>query len=144
MMKKQSRAGRLPPLVLSHPDHDRLTGLATAALARIPDVAEELLSELERARRVAPDRVPATAVRMGSTVSYTAGGIARTVTLVYPEDADIAAGRVSVMTPVGAALIGLSEGQSISWTARDGRRHELHVTAVTPPASAGTGTATAS
>ena len=133
MMKKPSRAPRLPALVLSHPDHERLAGLATAALDRMPDVAEGLLAELDRARLVAPGRVPATAVQMGSKVTYEAGGSARTVTLVYPEDADIAAARVSVMTPIGAALIGLSEGQAISWTARDGRRHELRVVEVEPP-----------
>lgn len=137
MMKKQSnsssRSPRLPALVLSHPDHERLANLATAALDRIPDVAEELLAELDRARVVPIARVPATAVRMGSKVTYEAGGTTRTVTLVYPEDADIAAARVSVMTPIGAALIGLSEGQSICWTARDGRRHELKVIQVQPP-----------
>jgi regulator of nucleoside diphosphate kinase len=36
------------------------------------------------------------------------------------------------MTPIGAALIGLSSGQSISWTARDGRRHRLTVLSVEP------------
>ncbi len=40
--------------------------------------------------------------------------------LVFPAEADIAAGKVSVLTPVGAALIGLSKGESIAWTARDG------------------------
>ena len=82
MMKKQSnsssRSPRLPALVLSHPDHERLANLATAALDRIPDVAEELLAELDRARVVPIARVPATAVRMGSKVTYEAGGTART------------------------------------------------------------------
>lgn len=133
-MKKQTQSTRLPAIVLSRADHGRLTILATAALERIPDVAEVLLQELERARLVAPERVPVSAVRMGSTVTYEAGGSARTVTLVYPEDADIAAGRISIMTPVGAALIGLSEGQSISWTSRDGRPNQLTVTTVTAPA----------
>jgi len=130
---KPARSPRLPALVLSRQDHDRLSGLASAALERMPEVADDLLRELERARLVTPERIPASAVQMGSTVTYATGGSAHTVTLVYPEDADITAGRVSVMTPIGAALIGLSEGQSIGWTARDGRRHELTVTAVTPP-----------
>ena len=55
---------------------------------------------------------------------------ARTITLVYPGDADISEGKVSVLTPIGTALLGLSEGQSMHWTARDGREHELTVTAV--------------
>ncbi|MFG1238484.1 nucleoside diphosphate kinase regulator [Xanthobacter autotrophicus DSM 597] len=131
-MTKQSRRERLPALILNRADHDRLTSLATAALDTIPDVAEELLSELDRARLVAPDRAPPNSVQMGTTVTYRSGGTTRTVRLVYPEDADIADGKVSVMTPVGAALIGLSENQSISWTARDGRRHQLEVVAVVP------------
>ncbi|MFG1343473.1 nucleoside diphosphate kinase regulator [Xanthobacter autotrophicus DSM 431] len=131
-MKTQPRSVRLPALVLSRPDHERLTGLATAALDRMPEVAEELLGELERARLVPAGKVPANAVQMEATVTYSSGGSMRTVKLVYPEDADIAAGRVSVMTPIGAALIGLSEGQSISWTARDGRRHTLQIIEVAP------------
>ena len=62
-------------------------------------------------------------------------GPARTLTLVYPADESLDAHRLSVMTPVGAALIGLSEGQSISWTARDGREHRLTVVSVMFPAS---------
>jgi len=135
MTVTRSKTSRLPAIVLSRPDHQRLTVLAMAALASAPDVAEELLSELERARLVTPERLPPTAVRMGSQVTYVADGKTRTVTLVYPGEADIAAGRISIMTPVGAALIGLSEGQSITWTARDGRRHELSVIAVHPPAA---------
>ena len=133
-MTRSTGTGRRPALVLGREDHDRLTGLASAALDRFPDVAEELLGELERARLVAAARVPASAVRMGSTVTYSAGDTERTVTLVYPQDADIAAGRISVLTPIGTALIGLSEGQSIAWTARDGRRQDLTVVSVRPPA----------
>lgn len=136
-MTKPSRRQRLPALVLNRADHERLTGLATAALDRIPDVAEELLSELDRARLVSPDRTPANSVQMGATVTYRSADSTRTVRLVYPEEADIADGKVSVMTPIGAALIGLSENQSMSWTARDGRRHQLEIVAVVPaPAQA--------
>ena len=55
------------------------------------------------------------------------------MTLVYPAEADIDAGRVSVGTPIGTALLGLAEGQSIDWTARDGRRQRLTVVAVERP-----------
>lgn len=137
-MTKSIGSGRRPALVLGREDHERLTGLASAALDRFPEVAEELLGELERARLVAPARLPASAVRMGSRVTYSAGDAQRTVTLVYPQEADIAAGRISVLTPIGTALIGLSEGQSIAWTARDGRRQTLTVMAVQAPAAAGT------
>jgi regulator of nucleoside diphosphate kinase len=57
----------------------------------------------------------------------TDAGEDRTVTLVFPGRADIAEGKVSVLTPIGVALIGLAVGQSIDWTARDGRTHRLTV-----------------
>lgn len=130
-MRDVVRTRSVPNIIVSDADHGRLTDLATAALARLPEVAEELLSEMERAEIVADDRLPADVVRMGATVTFrTDDGPARTLTLVYPADESLDAHRLSVMTPVGAALIGLSEGQSISWTARDGREHRLTVTKV--------------
>jgi regulator of nucleoside diphosphate kinase len=54
---------------------------------------------------------------------------------VYPGEADIAQNRVSILTPIGAALIGLSVGQSIAWSARDGRQQVLTVLSVEPPAA---------
>lgn len=135
-MKRTTRSGRPPAIVISRDDHARLTGLATAALDRLPEVAEVLLGELDRARVVGPASLPATAVRMGSQVTYEADGATRTVSLVYPGEADIAAGRISIMTPVGTALIGLSQGQSITWTARNGAVHALTIVAVRQPEAA--------
>lgn len=68
---------------------------------------------------------------MGSTLRYTSDlGENRQVTLVYPGEANIAEGKMSILTPIGTALLGLSAGQSIDWTARDGRTHRLEVAAV--------------
>ena len=121
----------VPNIIVSDADYERLTDLATASLERLPEVAEELLSEMDRAKIVRDDSVPANVVRMGSTVTFRSDdGRERTETLVYPVDEDSDAHKISVMTPVGAALIGLAEGQSISWTARDGRQHELTVVKV--------------
>jgi regulator of nucleoside diphosphate kinase len=75
--------------------------------------------------------VPANVVQMGSTVEFaTEEGVTRRITLVFPGQADITAARISVVTPIGAALIGLSEGQSIAWSTRDGRERRLTVLAV--------------
>jgi regulator of nucleoside diphosphate kinase len=52
------------------------------------------------------------------------------VTIVLPADANIAAGRVSVLTPIGAALIGLKAGASIGWETREGEERRLSVLAV--------------
>ena len=127
-MRDVVRTRSVPQIIVSNADYERLTDLATASLERQPDVAQELLSEMDRARVVDATAVPANVVRMGSTVTFKSDdGQQRTLTLVYPADESLDAHRISVMTPVGAALIGLAEGQSISWTARDGRGHELTV-----------------
>ncbi|WP_224701519.1 nucleoside diphosphate kinase regulator [Devosia aquimaris] len=123
-----------PDIVLSAADHHQLNILAIAGLDHTPEQADNLLYELERARVVDDDAVPDDIVRMGSKVSYrTDGGQHPTVTLVYPVDADIERGRISVMTPVGTALIGLRKGQSITWRGRDNRKHMLTVLNVAAP-----------
>ncbi len=120
-----------PAIVLGKSDHAKLTALAEAGLDRWPDLADRLLAELERAKVVADDKVPATVAHMGSSVTYrTNSGQEQTVTLVYPADADIDQGRISVMTPIGTALIGLKTGQSITWRDRADKRHKLTVEAV--------------
>jgi len=117
-----------PKLVLGAADHQQLTELATAGLDRNPDVAEELLGELDRASVVSDDEMPEDVVRMGSRLRYRADGSAeREVTLVYPAEVNIDEGKISVMTPVGTALIGLRSGQSIDWLTRDGRQQVLTV-----------------
>jgi regulator of nucleoside diphosphate kinase len=127
-MTDRSRA-QLPDIVIRAADEERLAALATSMLGRRPELAEELLGELARATLTSGDAPPDT-VQMGTTLTYDVDGRRRRVTLVYPHEADIDAGRVSVLTPIGTALIGLAEGQSIAWTARDGRRQRLTVVAV--------------
>jgi regulator of nucleoside diphosphate kinase len=130
-MPALARSRSVPNIIVSDADYDRLTSLATAALERLPEVATELLAEMDRAKVVRDDSVPANVVRMGSTVTFQSDdGRQRTETLVYPVDEDSNAHKISVLTPVGAALIGLAEGQSISWATRDGRHHELTVVKV--------------
>ncbi|WP_099867920.1 nucleoside diphosphate kinase regulator, partial [Pararhizobium haloflavum] len=122
------RTRRKPAITVTRFDSDRLSSLAEAYIDRNPLVAEALLSELERARVVEDSRIPANVVRMGSTLRFTSDiKEDRRVTLVFPGEANIAEGKVSILTPIGAALIGLSTGQSIDWTARDGRVHRLTV-----------------
>jgi regulator of nucleoside diphosphate kinase len=123
-----------PDIVIRAADEDRLAALADRLLDGAPDLAEMLLGELARARLASDDALPPDTVQMGSTLTYEADGRRRTVTLVYPPEADIDAGRISVATPIGAALLGLAEGQSIDWTARGGQRQRLTVVAVVRPA----------
>jgi regulator of nucleoside diphosphate kinase len=120
-----------PPIIVSDIDHARLSDLAMGALARFPEIAEELQAELTRAEVVSASALPADVVRMGSTIEFRSnGGQQRRVELVFPVDADISANKISVLTPVGTALIGLSAGQSIRFTTQDGREQTLTVLAV--------------
>lgn len=132
-MTASAATGRKPAITIARSDHRKLLAFATGLEARDPDLAESLFAELERARVVDDHRVAADIVRIGSAVTYAADGEARTVTLVYPGEADISLGRISVLTPVGTALLGLSPGQSIGWTDRGGRGHRLTVEAVSQP-----------
>jgi len=125
---------RKPAIKLARTDHERLTLLADGFADRNPAVADALLAELDRAGVVDDKRLAADTIRMGSRLTYaTSDGEERTVTLVYPADADISAGKISILTPIGAALIGLSTGQSIDWEARDGKTHRLNIEKVWPP-----------
>jgi regulator of nucleoside diphosphate kinase len=126
-MPQAKTASARPPLVLSETDAERLSALALQNEAAHPVTAGLLLDEIERAqvRRHLPDDV----VGMNSTVEFLdeAHGEARTVQLVYPDEADIAAARISIMTPVGAGLIGLRAGQSILWPDRGGETRVLRI-----------------
>jgi regulator of nucleoside diphosphate kinase len=125
-----------PRIVVSDIDFERLTSLAAVVQSRLPEVADVLLAELDRAEVVAGHSIPAGIVQMGSKVEFRSdSGQQRCVTLVFPGEENISEGRISILTPIGAALIGLSSGQSITWLTRDGREHELTVVRVEQPAS---------
>jgi regulator of nucleoside diphosphate kinase len=125
-------------IVVTQGDYQRLQGLANVARLHQPDIAEELAGELDRAGIVADSEIAPDVVRMGSIVEYrTEAGATRTVTLVFPGEADIAQGKVSILTPIGTALLGLSPGQSINWLARDGQSHRLTILSVRQEAAAG-------
>ena len=123
-----------PNIILGKDEHRLLLSLALAGIGHGPDDSDALLYELERAE-VVPDRaVPADVIRIGSVVRFrTQGNQERTVVLALPKDADIAEGRISVLTPVGTALVGLRRGQSITWLTRDLRKQVLTVLEVSPP-----------
>jgi regulator of nucleoside diphosphate kinase len=122
----------LPPITLTPEDCGRLSRLADDGLASFPQAAEFLAREVDRAH-IAPLNHSLTGlVRMGSRIEFRddVTGQVRLVTLVYPEQADISAGKISVLTPVGAALIGLSVGQSIEWRTPGGGLRSLTVLSV--------------
>ncbi|HWL79545.1 MAG TPA: nucleoside diphosphate kinase regulator [Roseomonas sp.] len=146
-MSEDNEAGALrPQLLMSAEDHARLMALAEAAARRSPLVADLLMEEVDRAEVVPSGRVPAGVVAVGSTVEFcdATTSATRRVQIVLPGAADIATGRISVLSLVGAGLIGLSEGQSIDWPTQDGRVRRLTVVRVqAPPQGGGVGDTTA-
>lgn len=106
-----------PQIVVSSQDMDRLEHL----LESLPENAfpgkAALQAELDRAEVVDPRKIPPTVVTMNSTLRF---GIASSgeefcMSLVYPKDITGAADRISILAPVGSALLGLSVGDEIEW-----------------------------
>jgi regulator of nucleoside diphosphate kinase len=123
-------AGELkPPITLSAKDHQGLSSLARAAANSMPELASMLIEELERAHVISNQQCPGHTVCMGSEIEFRDDTTAKvqTVRLVYPEEADISQGKISVLTPVGTALIGLREGYSITWETYRGDMRRLTV-----------------
>lgn len=123
------RAAQKPNITLLAADYERLSALADAAMYKEPETVDMLTEELERARVITRGQAPKNIVRMGSDVLFRddATKEIRRITLVFPGEADIAENKVSVLTPVGAALIGLRPGQSIAWRTRSGELKRLTV-----------------
>ena len=122
----------LPPITLTTTDSARLQRLVSAAESTFPRTADFLSREIERAEIVDSISLLPGVVVMGSEVEFrdeTTGQVRR-VTLVYPNEADVAVGRISVLTPIGAALIGLSVSQTMEWETPGGERRSLTILSV--------------
>lgn len=126
---------RLPKIHLDKSLVGRLEALASSVMRRSPEVGERLMDEIARAKLVAPDKLRDDVVTIGSEVTYRdlSSDRMQTVFVVYPEDADIDQNRISVLTPVGVALLGLSPGATISWITRDDETRLLEIVAVRLP-----------
>lgn len=116
---------------ISRADHERLAALVErAAMGRDGALAEQLDAELDRAAVV--DERPAGVVGMEDRVTYLdeASGARREVVLAWPGHGDVAAGRISILTPVGVALLGLAVGDRFDQRLPDGRVARLRILAV--------------
>jgi regulator of nucleoside diphosphate kinase len=100
-----------------------------AAILSMMALTEPLRQELERAIVVSSEAMPPDVATMNSLVRYTdqTEQVTRTVALVYPPAARIGQGMVSVLAPIGTALLGLSVGQTIEWDFPDGSRRRLRL-----------------
>lgn len=114
-----------PSVHLTQDDLERLSRLLDVQGGRFA----QLEGELARATVVPRAQIPRDVVTMNSRVVFQneTTGERREVTLVYPADADIDAGKISVLVPVGTALLGLRTGQSIDWELPSGERHRYRV-----------------
>jgi regulator of nucleoside diphosphate kinase len=121
-----------PPLIIDAGHYERLIALAMRWMKQAPELATQLLEEIERANVQPSEQMPADVVTIGSEVTFRDEdtGSAETVHVVLPEDANIDERRVSVLAPIGAALIGLSVGQEIGWKVADDRVRHLTVLTV--------------
>ena len=129
-------AGHLTPrITLSLDDYERLSALAKTAMAGTPGLAEILTGELARAHVLAAGRCPQDIVSMNSEVTFRDDrtGRLQSMRLVYPRESDIAKSRLSVLTPVGAALIGVRVGESVTWETPSGELRQLTVISVKDP-----------
>lgn len=112
-------------LVVSREDYQRLSDLIERYQSgRLADAAADLEDELARATVLEPQSIPPDIVRMGSKVRFrfVDTNESREVTLVYPGEASVDEGRISILAPIGTALIGLGVGQRISWSTPEGAR----------------------
>lgn len=116
-----------PAIVIADRDLRRLDGLLGASVAARRDAShlQELRAELDRAIIVSPEEIPAGVITMDSTVMVEdlTTGMRRQITLVYPADASAELGRISVLAPLGTALLGFREGDEVEWRMPGGLRH---------------------
>ena len=121
--------GKRPEITVSTADLDRLEGLLGELRAGAPEIADGLRSELDRARIVEPDEVPKDVVTMNSTVRFAdeESGKEFERTLCYPGEATGGADKVSILAPLGSALLGLSVGQRIDWPVPGGRTAHIRI-----------------
>lgn len=116
---------------ISSSDYLKLTGIATSGMRfrRFPPTARLLSGELARAHVVAAPDLPDDVVSMHATFEFDDGVTdrARSATLVYPGEEEAGAGRISVLSPLGVALIGAAAGQAVRWRAASGELRTLRV-----------------
>ncbi len=122
-----------PPIHLLAAESDIVASLALRAEHRQPVVASMLLEEIERAELHDPETMPEGHVRLGSAVAFVDERThqVREVNLVLPGEANIAEDRISILTPMGAALYGLAAGHCIDWPDLSGHARPIRILRVT-------------
>lgn len=121
---------QLPSLVISQEDYQKISTILSVVET---DIADQLEEELGRAELVPSEELPQDIVSMNSKVTFVDLNTDKeqSVILAYPNEANIEEHKVSILAPVGAALIGLRVGQMIDWPIGGGKVRRIKVIAVT-------------
>jgi regulator of nucleoside diphosphate kinase len=120
-----------PSIIVSSQDLKRLEVLLNSLSDTFPE-EDALRAELDRADVVAPEQMPPSVVTMNSKVrvAIQPSGKEFELTLVYPKDMDASPGKISILAPVGSALLGLSIGQEIEWSVPGGSTIRVRIVEV--------------
>ena len=122
-----------PKIIISSLDAIRLEKLLESLPDSVFPGKDDLEVELARAEVVDPKEIPSTVVTMNSTVKFEIVSTSKDfyLTLVYPKDVDANGGTISVLAPVGSALLGLSQGDEIEWPKPGGGLLQVRIKEVT-------------
>lgn len=121
-----------PSIIISQDDFQKISALLTLAKDEVAELLEE---ELARAELMAVDQLPKDIVTMNSEVTFVDldTNKEQTLTLVYPNEADIKENKVSILAPMGAALIGLRVGQTMDWRLFQNKLKRIKISSVSYP-----------
>ncbi|WP_339670468.1 nucleoside diphosphate kinase regulator [Dasania marina] len=118
-----------PKITVSSLDLARLEKMIGNLQYNPPPSLDDLVNELARADILAPKDIPSNVVTMNSTVKFkvTSSNKEFSLTLVYPQDSDGSPDKISILAPVGSALLGLSEGEQIEWPKPGGGQLQVEI-----------------
>lgn len=122
-----------PKIIVSALDAERLDALFDAMPSESFPGRNELEAELARADIMDPEQMPPTVVTMNSTVKFRVESSPEEfcLTLVYPKDVGTSGGTISILAPVGSALLGLSQGDTIVWPKPGGGVLQVRIEEIT-------------
>lgn len=117
--------GMAKRIIINKQDEERLNKLVTDILQlenNGKDHVRDLEKELEKAKVLEPKKIPGDVITMNTRVILEIGGDGEEeeYTLVYPDEADIVSNKISVMAPIGTAILGFREGDVVEWRVPEG------------------------
>jgi len=117
-------------IVVTTSDHSRITRILSGEMPGKKDIKTNtgnLAGELQRARKVPPEKVGPDVVTMNSEIEIMdiESKMTKRLKLVYPDQADIKSGRVSILAPIGTAILGYKKGDIIEWNVPAGKKRFL-------------------